>query len=271
MDRLNQRQDDQERLAILDWLTPIDYALQQNDFISRQQAGTGQWFLDSAEFQQWLEICKETLFCPGIPGSGKTILTAIVVNDLTARFSNDPDIGIAYIYCNFRRNEEQTASALLNSLLKQLAQSMSSLPQCVKELYDRHKGKQTRPSFDDISRTLSSIVTIYSRVFIIVDALDECRVSDGCRATFLSEIFRLQTNCTVNLFATSRLIPEIKENFKGRMSLEIRANEEDVRRYLGGHMFQLPGFVIRSPELQEEIKAEIVQSVDGMYVLYISF
>lgn len=32
-------------------------------------------------------------------------------------------------------------------------------------------------------------------------------------------------------------------------------------------MFQLPGFVIRSPVLQEEIKAEIVSSVDGMYAV----
>ena len=50
--------------------------------------------------------------------------------------------------------------------------------------------------------------------------------------------------------------------------LEIRATKEDVRRYLDGHMFRLPGFVARSLELQEEIKTDIVKVVDGMYVVY---
>jgi hypothetical protein len=52
--------------------------------------------------------------------------------------------------------------------------------------------------------------------------------------------------------------------------LEIRASEEDVRRYLEGYMSRLPGFVVRSPELQEEIKANIVKAIDGMYVVFLS-
>ncbi|TGO44037.1 hypothetical protein BCON_0632g00010 [Botryotinia convoluta] len=40
--RLVQSQEDQSCQTILDWITPIDYALQQSDLISRRQAGTGQ-------------------------------------------------------------------------------------------------------------------------------------------------------------------------------------------------------------------------------------
>jgi hypothetical protein len=36
-------------------------------------------------------------------------------------------------------------------------------------------------------------------------------------------------------------------------------------------MFQLPGFVTRSPELQEEIKTNIIKAIDGMYVLYFKY
>ena len=50
--------------------------------------------------------------------------------------------------------------------------------------------------------------------------------------------------------------------------LEIHASEEDVRRYLDGYMFRLPGFIVRSLELQEEIKTRIIKAVDGMYVVY---
>jgi NACHT domain len=209
------------------------------------------------------------LFCPGVPGAGKTILTAITIDDLTTRFQRDPEISIAYLYCNFRRRDEQKASGLLANLLKQLCQTRSSLPDSVKALYDQYKNKRTRPLLDEISRTFQSVAAMYSRVFIIIDALDECQASDGCRTRFLTEIFKIQAKSGANVFATSRFIPEITEKFEGNISLEIRASEEDVRRYLDGHMFRLPGFVNHNPELQEEIRIRIVQLVQGMWVPFI--
>jgi hypothetical protein len=67
----------EEQKLILEWLTPIDYTPQQNDFVKQRQSGTGQWLLDSLDLQEWLQGNKELLFCPGIPGAGKTIFTAI--------------------------------------------------------------------------------------------------------------------------------------------------------------------------------------------------
>lgn len=264
--KLVQHQVDQQSRTMLDWLTPVDYALQQSDYVNRRQAGTGQWLIDSAEFKNWVENDKQTLFCPGIPGAGKTILTSIVVEELTNRFENDKSVGIAYLYCNFRRRDEQKAEELLASLLKQLAQSWSSMPESVKSLYNKHKDRRTRPAFDEISRTLQSVAVVYSRIIIVVDALDECQVSDGSRPRLLSEIFSLQAKCRANIFATSRFNAEIKNEFKGSIYQEIRASSEDVRRYLDHHIFRLPGFVGRSPGLQEEIKSKIMQSVQGMYV-----
>jgi len=84
--------------------------------------------------------------------------------------------------------------------------------------------------------------------------------------TFLSEMFSLQAKCGAHLFATSRFIPKITEKFNEGIRLDIRASNEDVQRYLDGHMSQLPRCVLRSSELQEEIKDEIIKAVDGMYV-----
>jgi len=266
VNELCSRQRDQGHQAILDWLTPIDYASQQSDYLGRRQPGTGQWLLDSEEYQAWLKTSKQTLFCPGIPGAGKTILTSIIVDDLNKRFQNDANIGIAYLYCNFRRQSEQRAEDLLANLLKQLSQERSCLPDSVKALYDHHKDKRTRPSFKEILRVLQSAAATFSRVFIIIDALDECQASDGCRERFLSEIFNLQVKVKASVFATSRFFPEITNNFSGSMLLEIRASEEDVRRYLDGHMSQLPAFVGQRSDLQGEIKTGIVAAVRGMYV-----
>lgn len=264
--KLLRYQEDKEQQAILDWLTPANYANQQNDFLKQRQTGTGQWLLDSAEFKSWIETTKQTLFCPGIPGAGKTILTSIVVEELSTRFQDDSSIIVAYIYCNFKRQDEQTLEDLLASVLKQLAQGRSSLPQSVKSLHDRCKSKKTGPSIDDISTVLQSVAAEYSQVFILVDALDECRVDNSCRANLLSEIAGLQTKCGVKFFATSRFITDITERFEGDLRLEIRANEQDVLRYVKGHIHELPRFVQRDPDLQQEISSGIAKTIDGMCV-----
>ncbi|KAF2183740.1 hypothetical protein K469DRAFT_582127, partial [Zopfia rhizophila CBS 207.26] len=165
--------------AILNWLTLLDYACQQNDFISRRQKETGQWLLDSKGFKEWLRETKQTLFCRGMPETGKTIITSIVINYLHTIFRNDPTVAVAYLYCNFRQQHEQKPTDLLLSLLKQLIQKQPYITNSLKDLYNLHKEKGTRPSLNEMSKVLPSVLLLHSRTFIIVDALDECQVSSG--------------------------------------------------------------------------------------------
>ncbi|KAK2593679.1 hypothetical protein QQS21_008622 [Conoideocrella luteorostrata] len=256
-----------EDLKILNWLTTVNYGETQSDYFARRQPGTGQWLLDSKEFQGWLATNKQTLFCPGIPGAGKTILTSIVTDHLELRFRNDSETGLAFIYCNFQRQEEQNLNRLLASVLKQLAKRRPSLPESVKVLYNQHETGQTRPSLDEIIGLLQSVAAMYSRVFVIVDALDECQASGNCRKKFLTELFDLQKRHGTNIFATSRFIPDIMEQFKARVSLEIRASTNDVTRYLECHIKELPSVVQKDQQLQDEITTGISEVVDGMFLL----
>jgi hypothetical protein len=92
----------------------------------------------------------------------------------------------AYLYCNFRRQHEQKLEDLITALLKQLVQRQSSLSDSVKNLYQQHN----RPSLDEFLRDLHSVIANFSTVYIIIDALDECQIVEGCRATFLSTLFK---------------------------------------------------------------------------------
>jgi hypothetical protein len=38
---------------LMRWICPVDYHVQQQDFIDRHQTGTGQWFLNDTKFQAW--------------------------------------------------------------------------------------------------------------------------------------------------------------------------------------------------------------------------
>jgi Holliday junction resolvasome RuvABC ATP-dependent DNA helicase subunit len=264
--KLVQHQDEEARQKVLNWLSPSNYATQQSDFLGRREEGTGQWFLDSSEFNDWTSGSKQTLFCPGIPGAGKTILASIVIDELYDRFGSGGEVAIAYLYCNFNRHDEQSAIGLLSNLLKQLAQSQPSLDSSIQKMYDEHTAKGTKPSMGEISDAIQvlSKPSGFAKVYVVIDALDECRMNDGSRTRFLDAMFELQDACNINLLATSRFIPEITERFKEKPTLEIRASRADVMRYLQGNLSMLPAFVSRNPELQTEISTEITRTVDGM-------
>jgi hypothetical protein len=207
----------------------------------------------------------KTLFCPGIPGAGKTMIASIVVNHLKTSFLDDRT-GRAFLFCVYKRQDNQKVDDLLASLLGQLATRQSTVPKPVHELYDKHrKGEKPRLSRCEILDALSSITKTYSRTFIVIDALDECK-TNHIRNELLSEVYKLQEGSDTRLMVTYR--PSIVPNPPSSMrKLEIRAYEEDVEEYLSGRMSELPSVVQDNNELQCTIKTRILGLVDGMYVL----
>jgi hypothetical protein len=81
------------------------------------------------------------------------------VEELSTRFQGDSSIGIEYMYCNFKRQSQQTLQDLLMSILKQLAQRESSLPESVLSLYTQCNSSNARPYLGDISTSIQSVTT----------------------------------------------------------------------------------------------------------------
>ncbi|KAF4497149.1 hypothetical protein FAGAP_6672 [Fusarium agapanthi] len=260
---VKRKMDRKEDVEILDWITPINYGPQQSDNFSQRQEGAGEWLLSCIEFQDWVDTGK-TLFYPGVPGAGKTIITSIVINELTTRFGDDNTVGIAYIYGNYRQHDEQKLDHLLKSLLKQLIQGQSSMPANVKSLYNKHNINGTQPSVDEVSMTIQSVSGLFTQVYIIVGAFDELQAIDGCRNRFLAQIFKLQAQCAAKFFTTSRFIPEIIDMLEGSTTIEIRAHNEDVLSFLDSKLSQ-SGQLLQTN--REMIKTEITKAVDGMFLL----
>lgn len=255
-----------EREKIFNWLTPSDYSVQQSRYIKMHEKGTGQWLLDSAEFKTWIETERQLLFCPGIPGAGKTIITALVVQNLSSRFAHDPKVGVAYTYFNFWQQEEHWIEDLFAALLTQLSEGLSSLPASLKALYDDHKGERGRPSFEKVFEVLQSIIGIsYERVFIVVDALDECQESNNCRMRFIEGLFILQ-QWGANIMATSRPITDVTDKFEKSTWLEIRASDDDIRTYVDAQISYGRSKILL--EMRAEASIGIAKAADGMYVLF---
>jgi len=245
------------------WISAIDFPAQQSDFIGRRQEGTGQWFLDASEVVQWLGQPKGTLFCPGIPGTGKTMIAAIAVDHLS-KTAQSSSIGVAYVYCNYKAQEEQDTNNLLAAILKQLVQARPSLIEPVEQLHVEHTKRGTRPSVDEIFAALQSVLAKFSAVYVVIDALDECRDSDGTRRLFLAKLQDLQAKTDLRLMITSRFIPDIVDEFKTALRLEVQASEEDVKRFVAGQIYRLPKCIQRDTALQEMMQDKIIEAVSGM-------
>ena len=253
----------QKHHSIIEWLSPTDFPTQQHDIITRRHEGTGQWFLESPEFKRWLQGSDKTLFCPGIPGAGKTMMAAITIDHLWRTTQSD-DIRIAYLFCSYKIQADQIATTLLAAILKQLVQNQPDIAAPVMEIYDLHSNQRSRPSFDEIFRALQSVCSSYPAIYIIVDALDECANRDGARNRLVNTLRDLQVSTDMRLLFTSRSIPEITQMFQSALILEVHASEEDVRRFVIGQIPRLSNCIQRDDELKQAVQDKIVKAVDGM-------
>lgn len=183
---------------------------------------------------------------------------------LRTHFQNDK-ISVAAAYLNHKESDVQSPSNILAGLWWQLV-SQNPLSAQVQQLYQKHQKQRTRPSLDEIRDILRSAISEYSRVFIVVDALDEYPEN---KRHILLEVLAVMGD-TVSLMLTSR--PHIAPGslFADAQVLEIRAKEDDIRHYVEAHLrtsFRLSTHVTARPELRGEIESQVISNVDGMQVL----
>jgi Cdc6-like AAA superfamily ATPase len=261
VDKIQHGQATASQRVLLEWISSSDYPAQQSDIIKRRQEGTGQWFLDSLEVAQWLNGIKTTLFCPGMPGAGKTMVAAIIIDQLLNSVHSNA-FGVAYVYCNYKSQADQDATSILAAILKQLSQGRPSALGPVQRLHQKHVSQGTKPSLDDTYSALREVIAQYPYVCIVVDALDECLYET--RRQLLDKLFNMQNVANVRLIATSRFIPDVEDAFKQAPRLEVQASREDVKRFVAGQIYRLPACIQRDAKLQELVQERIVEAVDGM-------
>jgi hypothetical protein len=172
----------------------------------------------------------------------------------------------ACIYCNYKEENKQTVPGFIASLLKQVIQDQPQISAGVKSFYEHHKRQGTRPTLQEFTKEFQLRTKRYSRVFIVIDALDECLERD--RAYLITQLQALSS--TVSLMVTSRPLTSIKRLFKGATSLNICADDEDVRRYIAGRInrdSRLGVLLQGNSALQDTVVDKIIAKAGGMYVL----
>ncbi len=215
--------------------------------------------MESSEFKSWRDGSTLNHLCPCIPGAGKSFMTAIVVNSLR---ENGSDIGVAVLYCSYMQ-QGQAQEKLLAGLLQQLVSPQHCRLEKVEALWSACKKVGRPPILDELSSLLQNIAATYSRVHIVVDALDECPPAE-CLA-LLSEIRRLQELLPrIRFLATFRPHLSLDDDFATADKLKIRANASDLEPYLNCNILQLSPRVEEIPTLKIATVQGIIKAADGM-------
>ncbi|KAA8895795.1 hypothetical protein FN846DRAFT_314809 [Sphaerosporella brunnea] len=221
--------------SALAWVSPADPY--ENHFAARkrQQEGTGRWLTESSTFGDWERSTSSSLWIYGGSGTGKTILSSIIIDRLLAKQENqDPSskTETIFFYCDFRDSNKASAAGIYGSLIGQLLEAYwpNELPDHFELFYEKNKDR--KPHEELLKEQLLRLLSKAGRTRILVDALDEFPPTS--RIEVLQTLIKLQQTGKVNLLVTSREEVDIKTVLKDFPKLRINAavNSEDIRLFV---------------------------------------
>ena len=281
----------EERIQkLLEILSPLNSPKRHQDMRAKRYAGSGRWLLQHPRFIQWADYSNKDadrmLCCYGMPGAGKTIirygqvkswiyfllmlpLSSVVIDNLVAQHGRE---NVAYMYCDYRDQTNQTVVNILGNLLKQLLITAAFVPEVITTMLEPLKKEGRRVEVGDISQMLKALLPQRNNCnFLCLDALDELEPR-----TRFALLKALHTDFgTVRIFITGRphIQPEVDGALQTKLdAMHITADSGDIRGYLTHEIEE--DMNINPDDMNDQLKEEILETITskagGMYVMYFS-
>lgn len=260
---------DEETQQFLSWLSPLNFEDRHKNLLSIRTKGSGTWLVGHELFKKWEHEDQNILWCPGIPGSGKTFATSGVIEYLRQQQSQLGKQGrVIFAYCSYYEQHSQSARNLIGSLLGQLVVMSPVILPKLQELFQACSRGRTRPSFATLVDMFKEELRSQGPTFIIIDALDECVAGNGSRLELLTTL--KQTLSFAKIFITSRFIGDVEATFGEILRLEITPQDGDLQDYILYRIQRsekLTRFLTDDLVLQESVLATLKTKSDGVFLL----
>ncbi|KAJ3989671.1 hypothetical protein F5890DRAFT_1400688, partial [Lentinula detonsa] len=243
-----------------EWLSPFDFVETQRVILHCRAPNTGLKPLQSEEYIRWRNGDYKMLLMSGLPPPHMSnyTLSASIVQDLK-EYYEDFKVAAICVFCDFAFAHTQTVNALIASMLRQLVQAHPVVHSAVSSMYIHHSTRLTFPRLDEIISSFTMSAEQFDRVFVIVDAVDEC-LDDQTRYHFLNTLNSLP----INLLFTSRPHPLTEQIFEGCIRQDIFADQHDLWIY-SEERFALSRVDHQcSHESRQQILNQVVQKAGGM-------
>lgn len=220
------------------------------------------------EWKAWLDPSsadepRRFLWIHGIPGAGKTVLAAFLI-DQVGDFCLQKRRGIVahvYYYCSYRNNVgDDEATPMLRWIVGQLCREMSMFPSLLLHCYHT----KTTPDLPKLKESLEILLEYIDTLYLIVDAVDESSPREEL-LQFLEDVVTNPSFANVQLLATSRRYADI-ESVLSRISTPISMSnpevDKDIRTYVSSALSKR--FPNWSQSLRDDVREALVNGAKGM-------
>ncbi|KAF3386295.1 Ankyrin-3, partial [Penicillium rolfsii] len=261
---------DQQRIDYVNqWLSPVNAASNHTSATKLRYQGTGNWFLDGQEFQQWLSTENSFLWLHAIPGGGKTILASTVIEWLRTHKKNS-EAALAYFYCDYKDKHKQSPTRIVSTILSMLASQNNDVFDRIQAFFERQSKENPAytAEFDELLNNFNNFVAnSFETIFIVVDALDESEDRE-CVAEALKRIF--ETCKYVKVLVTSRHEIDIARTFDHLPNTTIKATDVagDIELYVKAEVatkIKTRKMKLRDPNLESVICDTLIDGAHGMF------
>ncbi|ROT39647.1 hypothetical protein SODALDRAFT_309087 [Sodiomyces alkalinus F11] len=262
----------ESRIQILRSISAVPYATHHKAARKGRLEGSGRWLLNNKAFQAWRsDSTSSVLWLHGIPGSGKTKLASLVVDELPGSEN------MAYFYC--MRNPAEPlrgqCNAVLASLVRQLASTSADSPLLSAVVNHYRDALDGMAGFDDFAWTsdessaiLLELLEDYPAVTLVFDAMDEVNPEDRQELMdILSELLREAPNL-LKIFVSSRENYDIALHFEGSPNIYIDAqdNRGDIESFIDDRLTAAKLLRGRLPDtLRLKIADTLLEKAHGMF------
>ncbi|KAJ7761728.1 hypothetical protein B0H16DRAFT_1719365 [Mycena metata] len=248
------------------WLGAPDMRQKQHDTEKLQMQGTGQWFLESAQFMEWQEN-PGVLWIEGIC-VGKSVLSSMVIDKLFEdRRSKSCPPAVAFFYFGFGNEDTQSVEIALHRILLQLS-AYSPQPYVTLDSHYKFVEGQKLPSCQDLHNMLWTLLQALGRTYVVLDALDECDGHDFPQLVQLVLSLQAWKDTPLHLFITSQTRELFTRHFGNvsRIALEVNTTQRDIEFFVTTELNTNPELEIWKHHA-EKITPQIVSKSNGMFRL----
>jgi hypothetical protein len=190
--------------------------------------------------------------------------SSLVIEELQKLATTESEIGLAYTYCDYRDQKEQTIENILGTLLSQLFRPLANIPESASKLFNKRTTERKPLELADAVNLLRVACEHFNKIYVCIDALDELT-----NLRKLLEILR-DTPSSMRIFMTGRnyIQGTVQEYLKEEVSISIEAHEIDLRLFIeheiGGENDLEPRAM--DEKLRNDILVKVVDSAKGLSV-----
>ncbi|KAJ5157603.1 NACHT nucleoside triphosphatase [Penicillium canariense] len=266
-----------QRLSKLQsWLEAPNAA--DNHLHSRQKhyASTGEWFLNGNDFIKWLKTPNSFLWVHGAPGCGKSVLFSTAVEYIkSSQVNGDQDVGLAFFYFDFKDSSKQSALGMLCALLLQLSDQVhvDDFAKDLGQLNYTSKSGTTPLDVDDPIACLHRVAQRFPKIYILLDALDECPHHKE-RETVLAFIATVRQwgLPALHILVTSHDVIDIRGSLNPQEGQDVTMKNPNVDKDMANYVYHQ---LTTNPNLEQwkdnhvEIQAALIERAQGVF-LYVA-